>query len=77
MNKTGVIYRLGELGRGENRKVCSCGWEPCATVGVKRNKMSMHVRGGNKHWGEQREPRIRQDNENNDGVKSMKQEYGR
>ena len=33
-------------------KVCSCGWEPHATVGVKRNEMNIHVRGVNKHGGE-------------------------
>ena len=33
-------------------KVCSCGWELCTTVSVKRNEMSIHVRGVNKHGGE-------------------------
>ena len=53
-NKTGVVCRKGVLGqgweckrRGENE--CRCGWEPCATVGAKRNKMSMHMWGGNEY----------------------------
>ena len=28
------------LGRGKNGKVCDCGWEPCATVGVKGKEIS-------------------------------------
>ena len=28
-----------------NKNACSCGWEPCATVGTKRDEMSRRVRG--------------------------------
>lgn len=38
--------------RDGSGKVCSCGWELCATVGVKRNKMRTHTWGVNRHGGE-------------------------
>ena len=44
-----MVCGKANWGRGENGKVCNCGWEPRAIVGVKRNEMSIHVRGGNEH----------------------------
>ena len=37
--------------------MCSCGWEPRLCGCEKKNEMSLHVKEGNEHGGEERDPK--------------------
>ena len=63
--------QAGELGRGESGKECSCGWESRVTVGVKKNELSTHARWEETNSGRTKGAKIRQENNNKNGIKGI------